>query len=179
MFKKAYSKTELYKIGSVPTYTGRNLDEVAFPLGGIGTGSISLGGWGQLRDWEIMNRPAKGFVVPRSFFTLRVNDAEKPPIIKVLQGPVGGSYVGDGHSLVPSHDKNELGQGLPHFKKATFTGTFPIATLKLEDPDVPVKVILEAFNPFIPLNDKDSSIPVAFFIYNFENISDKKISLIV
>ncbi|MBS7615099.1 hypothetical protein KEJ18_05145, partial [Candidatus Bathyarchaeota archaeon] len=131
------------------------------------------------RDWEIMNKPAKGFVVPRAFFTLRVNTPEKPSIIKVLQGPVGGSYVGEGHSLVSSHDKNELGQGLPHFRKATFIGTFPIATLKLEDPDVPVRVILEAFNPFIPLNDKDSSIPVAFFIYNFENTSDKKISATV
>lgn len=179
MSKKVYSKTELYKIGSAPTYAGRNLDEIAFPLGGIGTGSISLGGWGQLRDWEIMNRPAKGFVVPRAFFTLRVNNTENSSTVKVLQGPVGGSYVGEGHSLVSSHDKNELGQGLPHFRKATFTGTFPIATLKLEDPDVPVKVILEAFNPFIPLNDRDSSIPVAFLIYNFENTSDKKISATV
>jgi uncharacterized protein (DUF608 family) len=33
---------------------------LAFPLGGIGTGSISLGGRGQLRDWEIYNRPDKG-----------------------------------------------------------------------------------------------------------------------
>ncbi|NIM44374.1 MAG: hypothetical protein GTO54_01880, partial [Nitrososphaeria archaeon] len=51
---------------------------MAFPLGGIGTGSISLGGWGQLRDWEIMNRPAKGFVIPRSFFTLKVRLPRKP-----------------------------------------------------------------------------------------------------
>ena len=42
------------------TYTGRHLAMIAFPLGGIGTGSISLGGRGQLRDWEIFNRPDKG-----------------------------------------------------------------------------------------------------------------------
>ena len=41
-------------------FTGRQLDMIAFPLGGIGTGSISLGGSGDLRDWEIYNRPAKG-----------------------------------------------------------------------------------------------------------------------
>src|ERR1051325_10578891 len=29
------------------------LSRIAFPLGGIGTGSISLGGRGQLRDFEI------------------------------------------------------------------------------------------------------------------------------
>ena len=33
---------------------------IAFPLGGIGTGTVSLGGRGQLRDWEIFNRPDKG-----------------------------------------------------------------------------------------------------------------------
>ena len=30
------------------TYSGRQLAMIAFPLGGIGTGSISLGGRGQL-----------------------------------------------------------------------------------------------------------------------------------
>jgi len=28
---------------------------IALPLGGIGTGTVSLGGRGDLRDWEIMN----------------------------------------------------------------------------------------------------------------------------
>ncbi len=30
-------------------YTGESLREIAFPLGGIGTGTLSLGGRGQLR----------------------------------------------------------------------------------------------------------------------------------
>jgi len=177
--KIPYSDKELFRLGPQPTYTGRNLDEIAFPLGGIGTGSVSLGGWGQLRDWEIMNRPAKGFVAPRSFFAIKMRSASKPLVTKVLQGPVGGSYVGDGHSLVPSHRQNDLGQGLPHFRKAIFTGEFPIATLTMEDPDVPLRVTLEAFNPFIPLNDKDSSIPVAILRYSFENISEEQVSATV
>src|ERR1700683_4083399 len=41
-------------------FTGRHLAQVAFPLGGVGAGSIALGGRGQLRDWEIFNRPDKG-----------------------------------------------------------------------------------------------------------------------
>ena len=41
-------------------YSGRRLSTVAFPLGGVGTGCISLGGRGQLRDWEIYNRSDKG-----------------------------------------------------------------------------------------------------------------------
>ena len=33
---------------------------LAFPLGGIGTGNVSLGARGEWRDWEIFNLPAKG-----------------------------------------------------------------------------------------------------------------------
>ena len=40
-------------------YTGNALNEISFPLGGIGTGSIGLAGNGRLIDWEIYNRPDK------------------------------------------------------------------------------------------------------------------------
>ena len=43
-------------------YDQDHLARIALPLGGIGTGTVSLGGRGDLRDWEVMNRPAKGFV---------------------------------------------------------------------------------------------------------------------
>ena len=33
-------------------YRGRQLAMIAFPLGGVGAGSIRLGGRGQLRDWK-------------------------------------------------------------------------------------------------------------------------------
>lgn len=42
-------------------YDQNHLFQIALPLGGIGTGQVSLGGRGELRDWEIMNIPAKGF----------------------------------------------------------------------------------------------------------------------
>ena len=171
MSRIPYSREELFKRGEQPTYTGPNLSEIAFPLGGIGTGSISLGGWGQLRDWEIMNKPAKGFAIPKAFFTLKVRPREKPPIVKVLQGPVEASFVGDGHAL-----SRETGEGLPRFREVSFKGHFPIATLSLRDPDMPVQVTLEAFSPFIPLNEKDSSIPAAIFLYTLRNVGDEPIS---
>jgi len=42
-------------------FEGRQLRMIAFPLGGVAAGSISLGGRGQLCDWEIFNRPNKGY----------------------------------------------------------------------------------------------------------------------
>ena len=42
-------------------YDSAHIERIAMPIGGIGTGTVSLGGRGNLRDWEIVNRPAKGF----------------------------------------------------------------------------------------------------------------------
>jgi uncharacterized protein (DUF608 family) len=146
------------------TYRGRNLEEIAFPLGGIGTGCVSLGGWGQLRDWEVMNRPAKGNTIPQVFFTLRMQVGRKPPVLRVLQGPAGGPLAESGHSA-----PRATGEGLPHFRAVSFTGHFPFAEVALSDPTVPVRVRLEAFSPFIPLADRDSSIPVAILLYHLTN----------
>jgi uncharacterized protein (DUF608 family) len=152
------------------TYRGKQLAQIAFPLGGIGTGTVSLGGWGQLRDFEIMNRPARGFVPPHSFFTLKIERKDSQPLIKVLQGPFCGNWVGDGMGA-----PDRTGEGLPHFSNVSFRGEYPFAYVRLTDPSVPVSVVLEAFNPFIPLNDKDSSIPVAIFIYRFCNKLARKL----
>ena len=163
-----YTEGELFARGPQPARTGRHLDEIAFPLGGIGAGMISLGGWGQLRDWEIMNRPAKGFVAENSFFTLKVKSGSKPAVTRVLQGPAGGDHVGHGHSA-----PRATAAGLPHFRKVSFTGEFPFATVRFRDPSVPLSVRLTAFNPFIPLNAKDSSIPVAILLYELRNTGNR------
>ena len=47
---------------SLKRYDGAHLARIALPIGGIGTGTVSLGGRGDLRDFELMNRPGKGFV---------------------------------------------------------------------------------------------------------------------
>ena len=68
-------------------YSGENLRRVAMPLGGIGTGTFSIGGKGDLRDWEVMNRPGKGFIPQYSFFCIRVQDSDKKSkaIAKILE----------------------------------------------------------------------------------------------
>jgi len=58
-----FAQTELLskKIDVLKTYDQNHLYRIALPIGGIGTGTVSLGGSGELQDWEIMNVPAKGY----------------------------------------------------------------------------------------------------------------------
>ena len=141
-----YPRRELLaERGAQRSYTGTQAGEVAFPLGGIGTGTISLGGRGDLRDWEIFNRPGKRRVLPFSFVALWARPEGGQGTMRTLEGPLQPPFTGwNGYN-------RESGQGLPHFQKATFTGTYPIAKVDFEDKALPVEVSLEAFNPFVPL----------------------------
>jgi non-lysosomal glucosylceramidase len=51
-------------------FSGDHLSRIAFPLGGIGTGGMELGGRGDLRSWQIFNRAAdreiQQYIFPRS-----------------------------------------------------------------------------------------------------------------
>jgi len=49
-----------YDRGPVRDFTGQSLKTIAFPIGGLGTGNITLGGRGDIHELEIFNRPRKG-----------------------------------------------------------------------------------------------------------------------
>ncbi|GIV16099.1 MAG: hypothetical protein KatS3mg022_1534 [Armatimonadota bacterium] len=171
-----YPLEELFAPGKPRLYRGRQLDQIAFPLGGIGTGSISLGGWGQLRDFEIFNRPHKGLVFDYTFFTLHAKTADGSSATRVVQGPVGGDNFTDDGSGAP---KRLDGGGLPRFRSAVFEGAFPFARLYLEDPTVPLRATLEAYNPFIPLNADDSGLPIAIFHFILYNPTDAPVEAVL
>jgi len=171
MAKIPYMQNELFNVGSPKVYKGRQLDEIAFPIGGIGTGMISLGGWGQLKEFEIFNKPNKGLFLNYAFFTLYAKQGDEDPVTRVVQGPVGGTYTAWGSGVTRMD-----GSGLPHFRKCEFVGEFPFARLEFHDPKMPLNVSMEAFNPFIPLNDKDSSIPVAIFLFHLSNPTSETVN---
>lgn len=147
-------------------YRGEQLKEISFPLGGIGTGSIGIAGNGCLVDWEIYNQPNKGSINDNSCFAIRAEYADGRSVTKILQGDwtknLSGQHTGqtNGYGFGP---RGGTMCGFPHFQKVTFDGKFPIATLTFEDEAFPAKVVLKAFNPFIPLDAYNSSIPAAFF----------------
>jgi uncharacterized protein (DUF608 family) len=174
----AAAAPEVPKIAPKPEigrhFTGAALREIAFPLGGIGTGTVSLGGYGQFRDWEIFNRPNKGGVLPFTFVTARISGGGlKKPLIRVLEREMLPPFPG-GSGLA-----RETALGLPRFRQASFTGAYPFANLRFQDARLPVRVALEAFNPMIPLETGDSSLPVAVLTYRFTSVAASKTDLAV
>jgi len=158
-------------------YRGQNAKNISFPLGGIGTGCIGLAGNGELREFEIFNRPAKNTRNGYTHFAIRAACGNKHAA-KVLQGDTCEDFLGTpcaaakhfGFGYGP--DGSSLA-GFPHFEDVTFEGIFPIARLTFQDKDFPLEVRLCAFNPFIPHDAYNSSIPAAFFEWEIENVTDR------
>jgi uncharacterized protein (DUF608 family) len=136
-------------------YDRDHLTRVALPIGGIGTGTVALGGRGDLRDWEIVNRPAKGFAPPNSFFALYARPDGGPAVTRALEGPLDvETYQGPIGSTARNH-------GLPRFRSCSFGAAYPLGQVWLSDPDVPLEVRIEAFNPLVPADADASGIPIA------------------
>ncbi len=144
-------------------FTGAHLSQIAFPLGGIGAGSICLGGRGQLRDWEIFNRPDQGFAPGYAFPSIRVDDGSGTPFVSVLEARLAPPYQG------PWGLGSRSAPGLQRLERATFTGEFPLARVDFHDGRLGVDVRLDAFSPFIPHDPDDSGLPVAILRYTVTN----------
>ena len=56
--EKLHSKVDLFRTGGEIAYR-KDASVAKFLLGGLGTGNISVGPRGELRDWEIFNWPGK------------------------------------------------------------------------------------------------------------------------
>ena len=144
-------------------FSGRQLAMLAFPLGGVGAGSIGLGGRGQLRDWEIFNHPDKGRSPAYAFPAIRARVGTVEPVARVLESRLIPPFEAWG-GLSPDRVS-----GLARLESATFTGEYPLAKIAFHDRDLPVRVSLEAFTPIIPLDADASGLPVAILRYVVTN----------
>ncbi len=155
-------------------YTGANTGQISFPLGGLGTGCIGLAGNGRLIDWEIFNRPNKGSTNGFSHFAIKAESVTGELVdARVLHGDLATSLSGtlDGpkYRSFGFGPPREYLTGMPHFESVAFRGEFPLAELDFLGAPFPGQVRLQAFNPFIPLNEQDSGIPAAFFEFHLAN----------
>jgi uncharacterized protein (DUF608 family) len=152
------------KGGFAGTYSGEQLNWVAFPLGGIGAGMMCLEGTGALAQVSLHHRP-EVFNEPETFAAICVKGSKN--IARVLEGPVpdrkkfGSAGTGNGAS--------GSSFGLPRFREAKFQARFPFGTVALTDPDVPLAVEITGWSPFEPGDPDNACLPVAALEYRFTN----------
>ena len=154
-------------------YTGKYLDRVSFPIGGIGAGMFCMDGTGSLSHLSINNKP-EIFNEPFSFAAISIKgwkDGAKVLEAQVPEwkmfGPPGSGNGGAGRNY-----------GLPRFKNGRFLPRFPFASLELEDRDIPLAVEITGWSPFIPTDADNSSLPVGAMEYKFKNNSSAEIEAV-
>lgn len=160
------------------TYDQEHLAQIALPLGGIGTGTVSLGGRGELRDWELMNVPAKKFSTVTTgnnapFFALYVRPEQGETTTTLLAGPLYS------HEYLHYEGRPVNHHGLPRFAHARFEAAYPFGQVHLWDEQVPVEVVVKGFNPLVPGDADASGLPVAVLSYEVTNPTDKSLEVAV
>ena len=118
-----------------------------------------MNGQGKISAWQIFNTMSE-HDLPGSFFAIRSQEEGKKPIVRALQTVAQGKF-----------------KAVDSLK---FIGEYPFAKYDFQDAELPVDVTLEAYNPFIPLDSKNSAIPSAIFNITIENNSDnnQKVSIL-
>ena len=159
-------------------YDQEHLYQIALPLGGIGTGTVSLGGRGELRDWEIMNVPAKKYSTVTTgnnapFFAIYAKPQNQEATTTLLAGPLyPQEYLHYEGRPVNHH-------GLPRFAQASFDAAYPFGQVHLSDKDLPVKVTIKGFNPLIPGDAEASGLPVAVLSYEVTNTTSQPMEIAI
>jgi uncharacterized protein (DUF608 family) len=161
-------KTDIHEYNGY--YSGKHLDRVAFPIGGIGAGMFCLEGTGGISHMSIHNRP-EVFNEPCMFAAISVIGLKNGA--KVLEG-----QVPDWKKFGQPDSANGSGgasYGFPRFQKTKFTARFPFAVIEMQDDDIPLDIQLIGWSPFIPTDADNSSLPVGALEYTFRNNGASKI----
>ncbi len=141
----------LYARGEPEQYTGPDLQWIGMPIGGLCAGQLYLGGDGRLWHWDIFNQYI-------GTGAAHYADPLKPA------APLDQGFAIRVNDTVKSLDHRG-------FRDIRFRGEYPIAKVLYRDPELPVTIELEAFSPFIPLDESDSSLPVTVMRYTVRNTS--------
>jgi uncharacterized protein (DUF608 family) len=166
-----YSRDELYR-GKYDYVYDRRHKEALMLLGGIGTGSISLGSRGQFTDFELFNHPSKGLRFPYTFFAVH-GQGREVSFTKILESRLTPPYTAA--NGLPAQEL----AGLPRFLESEMRVRFPFVCIRFIDERLPIEAAMEAYNPFIPLNADDSGIPAALIRYRIKNTQAEPLEISV
>ncbi len=155
-------------------------------LGGIGAGSVELRKNGKFYNWSIFNNYPKEtgpfFHIPPGseedpmsnllFFTVRYQIEGQEPQMKLLQindDLTEGAITGMAYYF----------PWMKAVKHISYAGRFPFINMRFSDPEMPFDIELEAYNPFIPHDIKNSSLPLANFNFKISSKTNKKVEIML
>jgi hypothetical protein len=126
------------KRGYNDTYHGKNLNRIAFPIGGIGAGMLCMEGTGAFSHVSVRNT-AEVYNEPLMFAAISVKNWANGA--KLLEGPVPTwKYFGSPNT---ANGGERTSYGLPRFRNADFQARFPFAKIHLTDQEIPLSVNIE------------------------------------
>jgi uncharacterized protein (DUF608 family) len=174
-----YSNEDLFHPGPQRTFTGERTTQIALPIGGLGAGCVCMNGYGGLQDFSIRTRPEtsalpEGFTADSpeaAFAVLHIKAGTQGGVTKLVEGPFPPFKIFD-QGLQGQGLRRGGFEGFPRFTQCTFKGEYPFGEAKLSDPSIPLDVTVTGWNPFIPLDDKNSGIPCSILEYKLHNSSD-------
>jgi len=153
-----------------------DLDVIGMTVGGIGCGTVYLSGDGRLWIWDIFNQHHEGVVpnsapIPEGLGSIQTHKkVRERDGANFLNPPRAGDHLnGVDCGFTLSVAGNDLPMDATGWNDVTFTGRWPIGTVDYAASKSPVKVRLDAYSPFIPLDLKSSSLPVTILEYTLEN----------
>ena len=156
------------------SYGGDSLRNIMVPVGGIGTGDILVGGRGNILENEIFGRPCLDESPPyMTFFSVWGRGTGEITFARVLEAEINDDQPNP-FGVPPG----QLG-GLPRFREGRFRTEFPVSTITLKDRDVPVSAELTVWNPFIPLDTRNSSLPLAVFDWSIVNKTASSLEMVL
>ncbi len=163
-------RKRLRATGSQRSY-GPEATQAAFLLGGIGTGNVSVGARGELRDWEIFNRSAKGQRMPYGFFSIAVKQGDKVDT-RVLESRLATTL-----SLRATASTRAQPRGSPDSPIARCGASTPSAGSTSGMRNCPSRSPSRHTHRFIPHEPDDSGLPAAVLTYTVKNIGTTPIEV--
>ena len=157
---------------------------VGMPIGGIGAGTVYLGGDGKLWCWDIFNQAHEGVVPstlkPGKHTNLRGGRLRERDGANFLEPPTQADSpwrFEQGFALVIRRNGSEARFPLDHtgFSDIAFTGTAPTAHVRYRSGPDGIQVDLEAMTPFVPLEADHSSWPAVLLRYRIRNTGSESL----
>ena len=158
----------LYQRGNPEIYSGDELTHIGMPVSGICTGQVYLSGDGRLWHWDVFKTHGGTDepIDPRGFHYADPVSISSP----LDQGFVLEVFDEKGDPRVFRLDASG-------FNSVSFEGQYPIGRVNYSDDECPLEISLEAFSPFIPLDQNNSGLPVTVMEYTFKNCSERTVPL--